>query len=158
RRDSIVAATRQKEQADGMARIAIVDYDAEWPQWFAREAERIRAGLGERALRLEHAGSTSVPGLPAKPVLDIVLAVADSAREEDYAPALERAGYRLKFREPEWYEHRLFNGPDTAVNLHVFSQGCVEIEKMLRFRDWLRANADDRELYARAKRELAGAE
>lgn len=122
---------------------------------FAREAERIRAALGERALQIEHAGSTAVPGLAAKPVIDIVLAVADSRDESGYAPALEAAGYRLIIREPEWYEHRMFKGSQPETNLHVFSSGCPEIDRMLIFRDWLRANAADRDLYARTKRELS---
>jgi GrpB-like predicted nucleotidyltransferase (UPF0157 family) len=135
--------------------IEIRDSDPEWPALYDREAARIRSVLGERALRLEHVGSTSVPGLPAKPIVDAVLEVADSAREDAYVPALEAAGYRLTIREPAWFEHRLFKGPDTNVNLHVFSAGCAEVEAMLRFRDHLRSNADDRQLYAAAKRELA---
>ena len=111
--------------------------------------------LGEQAVLLEHAGSTSVPGLAAKPCIDIVLVVPDSADELAYVPALEAAGYELVVREPQWYEHRVFKGPDTNINLHVFSTGCEEIERMLRFRDWLRTNAADRQLYERTKRELA---
>jgi GrpB-like predicted nucleotidyltransferase (UPF0157 family) len=106
-------------------------------------------------LRVEHTGSTSVPGLPAKPIVDIVLAVADSAKEGEYVPALEKAGYQIRIREPGWYEHRMFKGPGTDVNLHVFSSDCPEIDRMLAFRDWLRINAIDRELYARCKRVLA---
>jgi GrpB-like predicted nucleotidyltransferase (UPF0157 family) len=106
-------------------------------------------------LRLEHVGSTAVPGLPAKPIIDIVLVVADSARETDYVPALEGAGYLLRIREPDWHEHRMFKGPETDVNLHVFSKGCTEVDRMLAFRDWLRSNAGDRELYARTKQALA---
>ena len=87
---------------------------------------------------LEHTGSTSVPGLAAKPIIDITLAVPDSSDEDAYAPALEAAGYVLRIREPDWHEHRVFKGPDTNVNLHVFSDGCPEIDRMLRFRDWLR--------------------
>jgi GrpB-like predicted nucleotidyltransferase (UPF0157 family) len=135
--------------------IVLAEYDPGWPQLFEREAERIRAVLGERALRIEHAGSTSVPGLAAKPVIDVVLVVADSADEEAYVPPLEAAGYVLSIREPDWYEHRVFKGPDTNVNLHVFSPGCPEIERMVLFRDWLRRNEFDRQLYERAKRELA---
>jgi GrpB-like predicted nucleotidyltransferase (UPF0157 family) len=135
--------------------VQVVDYDARWPELFAREAERIRAALGSRAPRIEHAGSTSVPGLPAKPVIDIVLAVADSSDETAYAPALEAAGYVLRIREPGWHQHRLFNSTGAAVNLHVFSSGCREIERMLLFRDWLRLHPDDRDLYARTKIELA---
>jgi GrpB-like predicted nucleotidyltransferase (UPF0157 family) len=96
-----------------------------------------------------------VPGLAAKPIIDMTLAVPDSADEDTYLPALEAAGYVLRIREPDWYEHRVFRGPDTNVNLHVFSEGCPEIDRMLGFRDWLRSNPADRELYERTKRELA---
>lgn len=137
------------------APICLVEYDPAWPVQFQREAERIRAALCERVLRLEHAGSTAVPLLRAKPILDLALAVADSAREADYSPALEAAGYRLHLREPDWWEHRLFKRADPAVNLHVFTAGCPEIDRMLLFRDWLRSNSADRERYAAAKRELA---
>jgi GrpB-like predicted nucleotidyltransferase (UPF0157 family) len=135
--------------------IEIHDYDPQWPALYAREETRIRSLLGGRAVRIEHVGSTSVPSLPAKSVIDIVLEVSDSADEDAYAPALEGGGYRLTIREPEWLEHRVFNGPDTNVNLHVFTAGCEEVEAMLRFRDHLRANTADRELYAATKRELA---
>lgn len=138
--------------------IDVVDYDAGWPGLFRREADRIAAALGERARLVEHVGSTSVPGLAAKPVIDIVLAVADSAAEPDYLPALEAAGYRLVIREPEWHQHRCLKGPDTNVNLHVYSEGDPEIERYLVFRDRLRADDADRALYERTKRELAGRE
>src|SRR5579864_7658699 len=95
------------------SRILIVDYDPQWPELFAREAGRIRAALGDRALRIEHTGSTSVPGLAAKPIIDILLVVGDSATEDTYVPALEAAGYVLRIRESNWYEHRMFKGPDT---------------------------------------------
>lgn len=136
--------------------ILIADYDPAWPQLFDREAERIRAALGDQVLPLEHVGSTSVPGLAAKPRIDILLVVPRSADEPAYVPALEAVGYVLCIREPDWYEHRVFKGPDTDVNLHVFSPGCPEIGRMRLFRDWLRANAADRRLYERTKRELAG--
>ncbi len=135
--------------------IQIADYDPAWPRLFAREAERIRSTLGDRVLLIEHVGSTSVPGLAAKPRIDVLLVVADSADESAYVPALEAAAYALRIREPDWYEHRLFNGPDTDINLHVFSPGSPEIDRMLLFRDWLRSNVEDRQLYERTKRELA---
>ena len=122
-----------------------MDYGPHWPELFAREADRIRPVLGSRALWVEHVGSTSVPGLAAKPTIDLLLAVADSAEEDAYAQVLEAAGYVLRIREPGWYEHRMFNGPGTDINLHVFSSGCPEIDRMLMFRDWLRSNAADRE-------------
>jgi GrpB-like predicted nucleotidyltransferase (UPF0157 family) len=137
------------------APIVLVEYDPEWPGLFAREADRIRVVLGEAALRVEHVGSTSVPGLPAKPIIDIVLVVPDSADEASYVPAMEAAGYVLRIREPDWFEHRLFKGPDADINLHVFSAGAAEIDKMLRFRDWLRVTATDRDRYASVKRQLA---
>jgi GrpB-like predicted nucleotidyltransferase (UPF0157 family) len=111
--------------------------------------------LGDRVVRLEHAGSTSVPGLPAKPIIDMVLEVPDSADEPAYVPDMEAAGFVLRIREPEWFEHRVFKGPETNINLHVFSAECAEVDRMLLFRDWLRTNAADRELYTSAKRELA---
>ena len=136
-------------------KIEVVDYDPEWPRLFEREAKRIRPALGERVVMLEHVGSTSVPGLAATPRIDMLLVMPDSSDERRYVPPLEASGYRLTIREPEWYEHRVFKGPDTDVNLHVFSPGCVEIERMLLFRDWLRTHPQDRELYQRKKRELA---
>ncbi len=135
--------------------ISIADYDPEWPRLFAREAERVRAVLGDRVLMLEHVGSTSVPGLAAKPRIDMLLVVPDSADEPAYVPDMEAAGYTLVIREPDWYQHRVFKGPDVDINLHVFSPGCTEIERMRLFRDWLRGNVADRELYERTKRELA---
>ncbi len=136
-------------------KIHLADYSPDWVAHYAREEQRLRAALGERALRIEHTGSTSVPGLCAKPVIDVVLVVADTRDEAAYVPALEAQGYRLRIREPDWFEHRLFKGPDVEANVHVFSQGCPEVERMLSFRDWLRANPDDRERYAQAKRDLA---
>jgi GrpB-like predicted nucleotidyltransferase (UPF0157 family) len=137
------------------APIRLIQYSAEWSALFIREAERVRATLGDRVLMLEHVGSTSVPGLAAKPIIDMILGVADSADEPAYVPAMESAGYVLHIREPEWHQHRLFKGPDTNINLHVYSFGCPEIDRMLMFRDWLRSNNADRELYERTKRELA---
>ena len=135
--------------------IHLADYDPEWPHLFEREAARIRSVLGERVLLLEHAGSTSVPGLAAKPIIDIVLGVADPADEASYVPALEASGYVLWIREPDWLEHRVFKGPDTNVNLHVLAVDAHEIVRMLAFRDRLRTHRDERELYLSTKRELA---
>lgn len=136
-------------------RVLIVDYDPQWPVLFQHEADRIRAVLGPRALRIEHTGSTSVPGLVAKPIIDMLLVVTDSADEQMYVPDLEVNGYLLRIRETNWYEHRMLGGPDTKINLHVFSSGCAEIGRILMFRDWLRRNAADRDLYARTKLALA---
>jgi GrpB-like predicted nucleotidyltransferase (UPF0157 family) len=154
-REEELRAVRIGELKPLAGQIELADYDPAWPALFEREARRIRGALGDRGLLVEHAGSTSVPGLAAKPIIDIVLAVADSSDEASYVPQLEAAGYVLRIREPDWYEHRVLKGPDTNVNLHVFTAGASEIDRMLGFRDWLRQNDADRELYERTKRELA---
>ena len=128
-------------------RIVLADYDPAWPHLFAREAERIRNTLGTRALRIEHAGSTSVPGLAAKPIVDMILEVADSADEAAYVPAMEQAGYVLRIREPDWFEHRLFNGPDTVIGLHVFSAGSPEIEPVTASARLVYSCAIDKDFY-----------
>jgi GrpB-like predicted nucleotidyltransferase (UPF0157 family) len=138
--------------------VVIADYDSEWPRWFEQAAEGIRAALGEKVHQLDHVGSTSVPGLAAKPLIDINLVVADTTDEDAYVPLLEEIGYELRIREPDWFEHRLLRGFDPPVNLHVFNPGCEELDKMLRFRDHLRTNEADRALYERTKRELAAQE
>jgi GrpB-like predicted nucleotidyltransferase (UPF0157 family) len=152
--DEIRAATIG-DAPEHNARIDLADYDPEWPRLYEREAERIGRALGTRMLRIEHVGSTSVSGLAAKPLIDIVLVVADTTDEDAYVPPLEAAGYVLRIREPDWFEHRLFKGPDTNVNVHTFSEGCEEVDRMIGFRDWLRDHDDDRDLYLAAKRELA---
>jgi GrpB-like predicted nucleotidyltransferase (UPF0157 family) len=136
-------------------KVLIVEYDPVWPDLFKREAKRLRNALGPRALEIEHIGSTSVPGLAAKPIIDMLLVVKNSADENAYVPDLESVGYVLRIRERDWHEHRMLKGPDTDINLHVFSFGCPEIERVLLFRDWLRRNVADRELYATTKRTLA---
>jgi GrpB-like predicted nucleotidyltransferase (UPF0157 family) len=122
--------------------VALSPADPRWPALFEAEARRLRAALGERAIRVEHVGSTSVVDLAAKPIIDVLLVVDDSGDEAAYVAPLEASGYVLRIREPDWYEH-------------LFSQGAPEIERMLRFRDHLRDHPDDRELYERSKRELA---
>lgn len=141
----------EKESPD----IVVVDYDPTWPERFDRQTERIRSALGEAALAVEHIGSTSVPGLAAKPIIDILLVVEDSNDEPSYLPALEEAGYVLRVRERDFYEHRMFRTADKDVHIHVFPPDSPEIEHYLLLRDRLRDNDEERELYARTKRELA---
>ena len=136
--------------------VYLAPYDPAWPALFVRLKERIQEALKDDILVLEHVGSTSVAGLSAKPIIDIVLAVADSSDEPSFVGPLEQKGFKLRIREPDWYEHRMFKYSDPDANLHVFSYGCVEIDRMIRFRDWLRNHADDRMLYEEKKRELAG--
>ncbi len=135
--------------------IVVADYDPIWPHWFESAAFRIREALGDKVLQLDHVGSTSVRGLLAKPLIDINMAVADTTNEDAYVPPLEAIGYKLRIREPDWHEHRLLRGYDPPVNLHVYNPGCEELDRTVRLRDWLRTHEDDRDLYARTKRELA---
>jgi GrpB-like predicted nucleotidyltransferase (UPF0157 family) len=139
-------------------RINIVAYDPDWPGKFETHAKVIADALGGSALRVEHIGSTSVPGLAAKPVIDILVVVSDSADESAYLPRLQAAGYVLRVREPDWNEHRMFRTPEKDVHVHVYSAGCTEVERNLIFRDRLRRNIDDRSRYERTKRELAAKE
>ena len=156
--DEEIQASTVGELKTHDAPVTLVDYDSAWPALYAREEDRIRGALGDRVVRIDHTGSTSVPGLAAKPIIDITLVVPDSSDEPSFVPPLEAAGYVLRIREPDWYEHRVLKGPDTNVNLHVFSPGSPEIERMVGFRDWLRAHDEDRELYERTKRDLAARE
>jgi GrpB-like predicted nucleotidyltransferase (UPF0157 family) len=138
--------------------LELAEYDPAWAELYKREEEKVRQALGDGALLIEHVGSTAVPGLAAKPIIDIVLVVQDTTDEEAYVSSLEAAGYTLRIREPDWFEHRLLKGTDPAVNLHVFPGGCTEVTRMLAFRDHLRATEADRERYERTKRELASRE
>jgi GrpB-like predicted nucleotidyltransferase (UPF0157 family) len=159
--DEVTAATIG-ERKPFAEKVVVEDYNPSWPAWYSAENTAIGAALGRVALRIEHTGSTAVPGLAAKPVIDIVLVVPDASDEATYVPSLEAAGYTLRAREPGWYEHRflirrLGDGAPYDVNLHVFPSGlgAPEIERMLAFRDWLRTQAEDRAHYERTKRELA---
>ena len=95
-----------------MGQITLSDYDPEWPVLFDARTGKIISAIGDTALLIEHVGSTSVPELCAKPIIDILLVVPNSADESTYVPQLEAAGYVLRIREPEWEEHRLFRGTD----------------------------------------------
>ena len=138
-----------------MVKVSLHEYSPDWPTTFEEEARRIESALAGIEIDVHHTGSTSVPGLRAKPVIDITLAVPDSTDEDAYVPSLVEAGYEFLFREPEWFEHRLLKGLVPNVNLHVFTVGTPEIDRMLLFHDHLRADAADRELYESTKASLA---
>jgi GrpB-like predicted nucleotidyltransferase (UPF0157 family) len=135
--------------------IKIAEYDSTWPALFAKHAKIIGDALGSAARRIEHIGSTSVPGLAAKPIIDILVVVKDSADESVYLCQMEAPGYVLRVREPDWHEHRMFRTPDKDVHVHIYSDGCPEITRTLTFRDRLRRNSDDRNRYEQTKRQLA---
>ena len=135
--------------------IVMVDYDPRWPEKFQKHAALLSQSLGAKALAIEHIGSTSVPGLAAKPIIDITVLVEDSRDEAAYLPALLAAGYILRVREPDWHEHRMLRTPDLDVHVHIFSAGCEEVTRQVAFRDRLRSNLEDRLRYETLKRMLA---
>jgi GrpB-like predicted nucleotidyltransferase (UPF0157 family) len=135
--------------------VKVVPPDPGWPVAFERVRAQVVDALGARALSVEHVGSTAVPGLWAKPVIDVDVTVADSGDEASYLPELEAAGFVLRVREPDWEEHRMVRGSDPVSNVHVWSLGCVEPRRHVAFRDHLRSNADDLAAYAEMKRQLA---
>jgi GrpB-like predicted nucleotidyltransferase (UPF0157 family) len=137
------------------ADILIADYQPAWLEKFEVHAAVLAAALGRAALRIEHIGSTSVPGLAAKAIIDILVVVKDSADEASYLPMLEAADYSLRVREPDFHEHRMFRTRARDVHVHVLSDGCPEIERYLTFRERLRNSPSDRQLYEETKRRLA---
>lgn len=135
--------------------ITIVGYDPEWPRKFQQHAVIIKKALGDIALQIEHIGSTSVPGLAAKPIIDVLVVVADSGDEDTYLTQLERVGYVLRVREPNFHEHRMMRTPEKDVHIHIFSSGSLEVERYLLFRNELRKYPEVRNRYEVVKRELA---
>lgn len=146
--ENLIGGIEQRE-------IWLAEYESSWPEQYRRHADSITEALGEALVSIEHVGSTSVPGLAAKPIIDIVVVVDNSGVEASYLPALIRAGYQLRIREPEWHEHRMFRTPALDVHVHVFSEGCSEVTRMLAFRNRLRNSPQDRQRYEAFKRELA---
>ena len=132
--------------------IQIVDYDPAWPRRFAQERDRIASALGATARRIAHIGSTAVPGLAAKPIVDLQVSVPDVDDQAAYLDRLLAAGYQLRVREPG---HIMVRTPELNVHVHVCSAGSEWERRHLLLRDWLRRDADDRYAYGRLKRDLA---
>jgi GrpB-like predicted nucleotidyltransferase (UPF0157 family) len=132
--------------------IRVVPYDPAWPARFAAERARIAGALGPAARRIDHIGSTAVPGLAAKPVIDVLVAVDDPADEDVAVDPLVGAGYLLRVREEG---HRMLRTPEGDVHVHLWSTGSDDERRHLLFRDWLRVDGDDRSRYERVKRALA---
>jgi GrpB-like predicted nucleotidyltransferase (UPF0157 family) len=132
-------------------RLKLHDHDDRWAGRYRDHRQRILDALRGHDVEVEHIGSTSVPRLAAKPVVDIVVAVDDITAEEDYLPALLDAGYELRVREPG---HRLVRTPARDVHVHVYGRDDPAVEDYLLLRDHLRTDADDRTLDERTKRTL----
>jgi GrpB-like predicted nucleotidyltransferase (UPF0157 family) len=142
--DRILVGGREKRE------IVIADYDPTWPTRFEDERERIRGALGAVALRVEHFGSTAVPGLAAKAIVDVLVTVEDL--DETLVPALEAAGYELRVREAG---HLMFRTPARDVHVHLWADRDPEVQRHLLFRDRLRDSIADRDSYEQLKRRLA---
>lgn len=131
--------------------LVLADYDPQWPEAYAEQERRIRGALGPAAVQVEHIGSTSVPGLAAKPVIDVLVTVEDITAEEDYLDQLLNVGYALRVREPG---HRLVRTPARDVHVHVMEVADEDADEYLLFRDRLRVDPEDRDLYEATKRAL----
>jgi GrpB-like predicted nucleotidyltransferase (UPF0157 family) len=131
--------------------LVLADYDPRWPEMYGEQERRIRTALGAAAVQVEHIGSTSVPRLAAKPIIDVLVTVRDITAEEDYLDPLLEAGYELRVREPG---HRLVRTPARDVHVHVLEAGDKAAGEYLLLRDRLRADPEDRDLYERTKRAL----
>lgn len=131
--------------------LELVSYDERWPAMFRDNRDRIRSALAGMVIAVEHIGSTSVPGLAAKPIIDLVVTMPDITAEEDYLDPLMAAGYELRVREPG---HRMVRTPARDVHVHILQHGNSDVDEYRLFRDHLRADANDRALYERTKRAL----
>lgn len=135
--------------------VEVSPYREEWAAAFEAWWTRLAAALGHTAVRIEHVGSTAVPGLEAKPVIDIQVSVDDVDDEARYVPAIEGLGVSLRLREPGHRYFRPAGGLPRNVQIHVCEAGGEWERDHLLFRDYLRADPEAREAYARLKRELA---
>ncbi len=138
--------------------IRIVPYDTAWPAQFAAEAQRLRDGLGPLALRIDHVGSTSVPGLAAKPVIDIQVSVRDLAPLSQFEPSLAALGYTHLALGDFDRVYPFFQRPATwpsTHHVHLCQIDSLEESRHLAFRDWLRVHPEACRTYEALKRKLA---
>jgi GrpB-like predicted nucleotidyltransferase (UPF0157 family) len=132
--------------------IVIEEYDPAWAARFEQVQASLAEALGPKALAIEHFGSTAVPGLGAKGIVDVLVGVQDVDDEAAFGPELEAHGFAIRVRQPG---HRMYRTPELDVHVHVFTDGSESARIRLLFRDWLRHSSGDRRLYEQTKRELA---
>jgi len=152
--ESVAAGGRQVGRTRNEP-ISVVDYDPVWPARFAEISARLATALGDRAVRIDHVGSTSVPGLAAKPIVDIQISVPDVENEAEYLGLIEAQGFELRWIEPG---HRYLRPPPELPRLwqvHVCSVGSTWERVHLLFRDYLREHPDTAAEYAALKWQLA---
>jgi GrpB-like predicted nucleotidyltransferase (UPF0157 family) len=136
--------------------IKVISYNPNWPLLFREEATLIKKALGENCLTIHHIGSTAVPGLAAKPVIDMIPIVKDIRLVDQANAAMEALGYEAKGEFGILFRRYFQKGGDARThNLHIYEEGNPEIDRHLIFRNWLRVHDDDRDAYARLKQDLA---
>lgn len=134
----------------------MVDYDPQWPELFRVEAEHIKQALGDNCVAIHHIGSTSVPGLSAKPIIDILPVVRNIQEVDQAIQAMEALGYEAKGEYGIAFRRYFQKDKDIRTHhVHAYQEGDPEISRYLKFRDWLRSHLDDAERYAQLKIELA---
>ncbi|MGW6916999.1 GrpB family protein [Kitasatospora sp. NPDC054939] len=137
-------------------RIEIVDHDPAWPGLFAESGARLRAALGDVAVRIDHIGSTSIPGLAAKPVIDVQVSVRSFEPLDAYRLPLEALGLVHRADNPERTKRYFREAPGTRrTHLHVRQLGSFSEQFALLFRDFLRCHPADAAHYGEVKRSLA---
>ncbi|USQ14778.1 GNAT family N-acetyltransferase [Legionella lytica] len=136
--------------------IKVLPYDSHWSGQFTEEAQLIQKALGPNCIEIHHIGSTSVPGLAAKPIIDMIPVVWDITQVDAMNPLMIELGYEVK-GESGMLFRRFFQkgGTQPSFNVHVFEQESAEIERHVKFRDWMHKHPKDRDAYAQLKQNLA---
>ncbi|HEX6678272.1 MAG TPA: GrpB family protein [Actinomycetes bacterium] len=150
--------THPPQQVDGTqpSRVEVVAYDPDWPELFAELGRQLRGALGEVALRIDHVGSTAVPGLAAKPIVDVQVSVASFEPLDAFKQPLERLGFVYRAGNTERTKRYFREPPGTRrTHLHVRRAGSFSEQWALLFRDYLRAHPPAAAEYAAVKRRLA---
>jgi GrpB-like predicted nucleotidyltransferase (UPF0157 family) len=136
--------------------ITVVPYHSDWPNMFTAEAQLIQQALGSNCIAIHHIGSTAVPGLSAKPVIDMIPVVKDIQEVDRATQAMQAIGYEAKGEYGIAFRRYFQKGGESRTHhAHVFQEGDCEISRHLKFREWMRTHADDAERYARLKKGLA---
>lgn len=141
-----------------MTSVEVVPHDPRWRQAFQAEAKRVAAALGENAVAIHHVGSTAIPGIYAKPVIDLLVEVRDVTEADGRSPAMESLGYQVmgEFGIPGRRYFRKDDQEGTRTHhIHAFQAGSGEVERHLAFRDYLIAHPEDAQRYSELKRKLA---
>ncbi len=141
---------------DPVKKIDVVEYDPSWPPLFELEAKQIKRALGPNCLAVHHIGSTAVPGLSAKPIIDLLPVVRHIQQVDRATQAMQSLGYDVKGEYGIAFRRFFQKGENRRTHhVHVYQEGDPEISRYLHFRDWLRTHTDDRTSYAQLKGELA---